>query len=100
MALNEFKTNVEAAMHLLAQQPRAVKYASWLHENALAGMAEAGLENLPAGVGFQLGTAVARFRRIASEVAEAYGIAERDQFVEGAAALRTIADILKALPTN
>ncbi len=100
MGLHEFKTSVACAIQLLSQQKRVVRDPAWLDERALAGMTDAGLENLPADVGFQLGLATARFRRIASEVAQADGIAEREQFAEAAAALRTIAGILNSLPTT
>ena len=59
-----------------------------------------GLRLFPQHSGFQLGVAVARFQRIAREVAEADGIAEPEQTAEAAAALRTIAEILKSLPTT
>ena len=100
MPLNKFKKNVEFAVRRLSQQKRGDKANLWLNENALAGMAEARLETLPADLGFQLGAAVARFLRIAKEVAAADGIAEREQSDEAAAALRTIADIVKSLPTT
>jgi hypothetical protein len=100
MELNQFKTSVEFAMQQLSQQKSFVKDPNWLHERALAGMTNAGLENLPSGLGFQLGIAAARFRRIAREVMEVEGIAEREQFAEAAAALRTIAEILKSLPAE
>jgi len=48
-----------------------------------------GSKLFPADLGFQLGMAVSRFRRIAAEVAEADGIAEREQSKE---ALRRVAD--------
>jgi len=99
MGLDEFKKNVERAVELLSAQPQGEKSPAWLHERAIAGMAGAGFETLPADIGFQLGTAVARFRRIAKEVAESDGIAEPEQSHEGAAALRTIAEILQSLPT-
>jgi hypothetical protein len=100
MGLSEFKSSVEFALRLLSQEKRVVKDPIWLHERALAGMANARLDNLPAGLGFQLGVAAGRFHRIAREVAEADGNAEREQFAEAAAALRTIAEILKSLPTE
>ncbi len=98
MRLNHFKNNIDLALELLSKQKKAEKTPAWLHERTLTGLKEAGLESLPADLGFQLGMAVARFRRIASEVAEADGIAEREQTKEAAAALRAIADILKSLP--
>jgi hypothetical protein len=99
MGLDEFKNNVERAVELLSAQPQGEKSPAWLHERAIAGMASAGFETLPADIGFRLGSAVARFRRIALEVAECDGVAEPEQSQEAAAALRTIAEILKSLPT-
>jgi len=98
MGLDEFKNNVERAVQLLSAQHGVDKSPAWLHERAIAGMATAGFETLPADIGFRLGSAVARFRRIAKEVAESDGVAELEQSQEGAAALRTIAEILKSLP--
>jgi hypothetical protein len=63
-------------------------------------MAEAGLEKLPADLGFSLGSAAARFRRIAREVAETNGHACPEQSAEAEAALRAIAEVLKSLPTT
>jgi hypothetical protein len=99
MGLDEFKKGVERAVQLLSAQQEGEKNPSWLHERAMAGMAGAGFETLPADIGFRLGSAVARFRRIAKDVAEADGVAEPEQSQEAAAALRTIAEILKSLPT-
>jgi hypothetical protein len=100
MGLDEFKKNVERAAELLAAQRDGEKSPPWLHERAIAGMAGAGFETLSADVGFRLGSAVARFRRIAKEVAEADGIAEPEQSQEAAAALRTIAEIMNSLPAT
>ncbi len=100
MGLDEFKTNVEMATRLQAAQPDAEKNPAWLHERAIAGMAGAGLEKLPADLGFRLGSALARFRRIAQEVAETDGVAEPEQCREAAAALRTIAEIVQSLPAT
>ena len=100
MGFDEFKNNVERAAQLLSEQRDGEKSPPWLHERAIAGMASAGFETLPADIGFRLGTAVARFRRISNEVAEADGMADPEQFQEAAAALRTIAEILKSLPVN
>ena len=100
MGLNEFKANVEAALHLLTKQIEGDNIPPWLNESALAGMAEAGLETLPGELGFPLGIAVAKFIRIAREVAEAYGLAVPEQSKEAAAALRTIGEILKSVPTT
>ena len=99
MGLEEFKQNVGRAAQLLAAQRDGEKCPPWLHERAIAGMAGAGFEKLPADVGFQLGCAAARFRRIAQEVAETDGIADPEQSREAAAALRTIAEIVKSLPS-
>jgi hypothetical protein len=63
-------------------------------------MEGAGFETLPADLGFQLGTAVARFRRIVKEVSETNGIAVPEQSQEAAAALQTIAQIVRSLPTT
>ena len=100
MGLNEFKANVEAALHRLSKQTEGDSIPPWLNESALAGMAQAGLETLPGELGFQLGVAAARFIRIAREVAEADGFADPEQAEEAATALRTIGDILKSLPTT
>jgi len=100
MSLSEFKANVETAVRLLSKQKTREKMPLWLHERAIAGMSAAGFEDLPADQGFQLGAAVARFRRIATEVAEVDGIAAPEQFDEAATALRTIAEILKSLPPS
>src|SRR5258708_40029968 len=97
MGLYGFKRKLDGAVQLLSAQPGVDKTPDWLHERAIAGMATAGFETLPADIGFRLGTAVARFRRIAREVAEAEGIAEPEQSQEGAAALLTIAEILQTL---
>ena len=99
MGLEQFKKNVESALQLLAKQKKDDNSPLWLNERAIAGMADAGLENLPAESGFPLGAAAARFLRISKEVAEADGIAEREQIDEAAAALRTIAKIVGSLPT-
>ena len=66
----------------------------WLNEDVLAGMAEAGLEKFPADLGFTLGSATARFRRIAREGAEADGHADSEEVEVAEAALRAIADVL------
>ena len=100
MGLDEFKKNVEMATRLLAAQRDGEKNPPWLHERAIAGMAGAGLEKLPADLGFRLGSALARFRRIAQEVSETEGIAEPEQCHEAATALRTIAEIVQALPAT
>jgi len=98
MGLDEFKKNVDLAARLLAAHSDGERSPAWLHERVLAGMAGAGLEKLPADLGFRLGSALARFRRIAQEVAEADGTAEPDQCLEAATALRTIAEIVQSLP--
>jgi len=100
MRLDEFKTNVEMAARLLAAHKDGDKCPAWLHERAIAGMAGAGLEKLPAELGFRLGSALARFRRIAQEVAEADGTAEPEQCLEAATALRAIAEIVQSLPAT
>ncbi|MBI3861862.1 MAG: hypothetical protein HY290_08190 [Planctomycetia bacterium] len=96
--MQEFKSSVEAAVRLLSEQKGIDKSPQWLNERALAGIAEAGLETLPADLGFPLGAAAGRFRRIAQEVAEADGVVEREQSEEAAASLKRIAEILRSLP--
>jgi hypothetical protein len=100
MRIDTFRKNVEAAVKLLSKQKMGDRRPPWLNGKAIAGIPKAGFETLPADVGFLLGVAVAKFRRIAREVAEADGIAEREQSKEAAAALRTISRILKSLPTT
>jgi hypothetical protein len=100
MGIDKFRKNVEAALQRLSKHKKGDEANLWLNERALAGMAKAGLETLPADSGFQMGAAVARFQRIAREVAEANGFAEREQSEEASAALRTIGEILKSLPTT
>lgn len=100
MGMHEFKTSVEAAVRLMSEQKSVEKSPQWLNERALAGIAEAGLETLPADLGFPLGAAAGRFRRIAQEVAEADGVVEREQSEEAAASLKRIAEILKSLPAT
>jgi hypothetical protein len=99
LGLREFKANIAAALRR-ADGEKEDAAPDWLKEAALAGMAEAGLEKLPADLGFPLGSAAARFRRIAKEVAEADGHADPEQSAEAAAALRTMAEILKSLPVT
>jgi hypothetical protein len=100
MGMHEFKASVETAVRLMSQQKSIENSPQWLNERALAGIAEAGLESLPASLGFPLGAAAGRFRRIAQEVAEADGIVEREQSEEAAASLKRIAEILKSLPAE
>jgi hypothetical protein len=100
MGIDEFKRNVESAVKLLSKQTKGDLRPTWLNEEVIAGMADAGLETLPSELGFPLGTSVARFRRIAQEVAEADGIALPEQCEEAAKSLRTIARILKSFPTT
>ena len=100
MGLDQFKKNVEAALQLLSKQKKDDTVPLWLNERAIAGMADAGLESLPAETGFPLGAAAARFIRISKEVAEADGVAEQGQVDEAAAALRTIGKILASLPAK
>jgi hypothetical protein len=100
MGLDQFKKNVEAALQLLSKQKKDDNVPLWLNERAIAGMADAGLEALPAETGFPLGAAAARFIRISKEVAEADGVAEQGQIDEAAAALRTISKILASLPAK
>ena len=99
MGSDEFRQNIAAAMKLLLKQKKGDEAVLWLNEETIAGMADAGLETLPSEFGFPLGTSVARFRRIAQEVAEADCIALPEQCEEAAKALRTIARILKLFPT-
>ena len=94
MELGKFKSAVVAAVELLAKQNKGEDLLVWLNEDVLAGMAEAGLEKFPADLGFTLGSATARFRRIAREVAEADGHADSEQVEVAEAALRAIADVL------
>ena len=100
MGSDEFRQNIAAAMKLFLKQQKGDEVILWLNEETIAGMADAGFETLPSELGFPLGTAVARFRRIAREVVEADGIAALEQSKEAAAALRTIARILKSFPTS
>ena len=100
MGMHEFKTNIETAVRLMSEQKCVANSPTWLNERALAGIAEAGLEALPANLGFPLGAAAGRFRRIAQEVAEADGLVAQEKSEEAAASLRRIADILKSLPTD
>ena len=99
MGLEQFKKNVDAALQLLSKQKKDDNTPLWLNERAIGGMADAGLEQLPAETGFPLGAAAARFIRISKEVAEADGVAEKEQMEEAATALRTIAKIVGSLPT-
>ena len=100
MGIDEFKRNIESAVKLLSKQTKGDISPPWLDEKVIAGIPKAEFETLPDDVGFLLGIAVAKFRRIAREVAEAEGIAEREQTKEAAAALRTVSRILKSLPTT
>jgi hypothetical protein len=99
MELSEFRANVEAALRR-SQQDSTGATSDWLNETVLAGMAESGLEKLPADVGFAVGSAAARFRRIAREVAETNDQACPEQVAEAAAALATIAEVLRSLRTT
>ena len=94
MGLGKFRSAVVAAVELLAKQNQGEDLLVWLNEDVLAGVAEAELEKFPADLGFQLGSATARFRRIAQEVAEANGHADPEQSAEAEAALRAIAEVL------
>ncbi len=98
MSLSEFKSNVAAAV-LFSKQDSG-EMPLWLHERSIAGMEGIGFETLPADLRFQLGSAVARFRRIVKEVSETDGIAVPEQSREAAAALQTIAKIMRSLPTT
>jgi hypothetical protein len=100
MGLKEFRQNVETALEQLSEQKKGDAANRWLNERALTGMADAALEKFPADLGFRLGHASSRFRRIAKEVAEANGQVEPEEAEEAAAALRTIAEILKSLPAT
>jgi hypothetical protein len=101
MGIDDFKLNVELAVELLSKQRCGDRFSPWLNEKVIAGIPKFEFDALPDDEGFLLGIAVARFRRIAREVAEANGIAEREQTKLAAAALRTISRILKSLvPTN
>ena len=100
MGMHEFKTSVETAVRLMSEQKSVDHSQQWLNERALTGIAEAGLEALPANLGFPLGAAAGRFRRIAQEVAEADGQVAREQSEEAAASLKRIAEILRTLPTE
>jgi len=100
MGLDQFKKNVETALEQLSKQKKDDNSPLWLHERAISGISDAGLENLPADLGFPLGAAAARFLRISKEVAEADGVAERGQIDEAATALRTIGKIVGSLPTT
>jgi hypothetical protein len=97
MNLDEFRANVEAAVRLMSKPRKRNKPPPWLNEGAIRGTSKARLEKLGADLGFRLGAAVARFRRIAREVAAADGAADPRQIEDAAGALRTIAEILKAL---
>ena len=98
MSLCEFRENVEAAMRLLAKPRKRNERPPWLNEGAIRGSSTAGLDKLRADLAFPLGAAIARFRRIAREVAAADGDAEPQQIEEAADSLRAIARILKLLP--
>ncbi len=100
MSLQDFRANVEAALRLLSNSKKGDQVPLWLNERAIGGMTEAGLEKLRADLGFPLGAAAARFRRIAREVAAADGFAEPQQIDEAAHSLRAIAEILKAFPST
>ena len=100
MGMHEFKTSVETAVRLMSEQKSVDHSQQWLNERALAGIAEAGLEALPANLGFPLGAAAGRFRRIAQEVAEADGMVAKEQSEEAAASLKRIAEILRTLPVE
>src|SRR5262245_42550786 len=91
MSLSQFKSNVETAVGLLSRQKRDDKTPLWLNERAIAGWEGCGFEALSADLAFQLGTAVARFRRIANEVSDMDGVVVPEQSQEAAAALQTIA---------
>ena len=97
MGIDDFTKNVETAVQLLPAQWDGDTSPAWLNEEVIAGIPKSEFDTLPDDVGFLLGIAVARFRRIAREVAQADGIAEREQTKEAAAALRTISRILKSL---
>ena len=96
MNLNQLKANIDAALARSEQTSTDAK-AIWLDETVLAEMRDTGVERLPADVGFSLGSAPARFVRIAREVLESDGYADPIQSAEAAAALRTIAEILEGL---
>jgi hypothetical protein len=96
MNLNQLKANIDAAL-ARSEQSSADGKATWLDETVLAEMRDTGVERLPADVGFALGSAAARFLRIAREVLESDGHADPTQAAEAAAALRRIAEILEGL---
>jgi hypothetical protein len=98
MSFSEFKANVEAAVGLLSKPRKRNDAPQWLNEGAIGGVSTAGLDSLRADLGFPLGLAVARFRRIATDVAAAGGVAESQQIDEAADTLQTIAKILNSLP--
>ena len=100
MGMQEFKSSVENAVRLISQQKSVEKSQEWLNEKTLSGIGEAGLESLPANLGFPIGAAAGRFRRIVQEVAEADGQIDVEQSVEAADSLKRIAEILKSLPTE
>ena len=100
MRIDKFKKNVESAVELLSKQQKGDCCPQWLNEKALAGIPKAEFTALPDDVGFLLGVAVAKFRRVAREVAATDGVAEREQMKAAAAALRTISRILKSLPVT
>jgi hypothetical protein len=97
MRIDEFRQNIDSAVKLLSKQTKGDKSQPWLSEKVIAGIPKAEFNSLPDDVGFLLGIAVAKFRRIAKEVAKADGSAEREQTKEAAAALRTISRIVKSI---
>ena len=97
MGMHEFKTNIETAVRLMSEQKNVANSPTWLNERALAGIAEAGLEALPANLGFPLGAAAGRFRRIVQEVAEADGLVAQEQSEEAAASLTIVKTVERAL---